>query len=379
MRILIAPDSFKECLSATAVANAIAQGWRDERPDDEITLVPIADGGEGTVEALLAAMGGTRHTARVCGPMGAPVDAAFGVLADGTTAVVEMAAASGLHLVPLAERDPLRATSRGTGELLLAAAQVSGVQRIVLGIGGSATNDGGAGFASALGVVFEDACGVPLPPGGAALAQLARVTLATSALPPILVACDVDNPLLGSRGASAVYGPQKGASPAQVAQLDAALRHYAMIVEAAIGRALHQYPGAGAAGGLGFALMALTGAQLRPGFEIVAEAADLAAKIAASDLVITGEGRVDAQSAMGKVVGSVLRMADQQGVPSMVFAGALGEGHQVLEQFHPCAICPTAPEHIPLAERMAHAAEHLRSTAARWAASAPEALRPRRR
>lgn len=369
MRVLIAPDSFKECLSATAVAEAIATGWCAARADDDLQRIPIADGGEGTVDALLAVLGGTRHTARVCGPMGTPVDAVFGVLADRHTAIVEMAAASGLHLVAPGARNPLHATSRGTGELLLAAARVPGVQHIVLGIGGSATNDGGAGFAEALGVRLEDAAGAPLPPGGAALARLARVDMVLPALPRITVACDVENPLLGPRGASAIFGPQKGARPAQLEQLDAALGHYAALVEAASGRAVCLVPGAGAAGGLGFALMAFTQATLRPGFDIVAEATGLEAAVAACDLVITGEGRVDGQSAMGKVVGKVLRMAQEHGVPAVVLAGALGEGHACLDAFRPYQVVAIAPESMPLAVRLAQA-EALLRVAAREVANA---------
>lgn len=368
MRVLIAPDSFKECLPATAVAQAIGEGWRRVRPGDVLRRIPIADGGEGTVDALLAAAGGTRHTARVCGPLSDPVDAAFGVLADGKTAVVEMAAASGLHLVPPARRDPGRATSRGTGELLLAAARHPGVERVILGIGGSATNDGGAGFATALGVRLEDAAGAPLPPGGAALARLARVVIPTKMpLPRLEVACDVDNPLLGPRGASAVYGPQKGARPADVFALDAALAHYADVVEAACGRAVRGVPGAGAAGGLGFALLALTDAAMRPGFEIVAEATNLEQALASADLLITGEGRVDAQSAMGKVLGRLLPLAQRHGVPVAVLAGAVDPAVTGLPGIAPGGLRAIAPTSIPLAQRLAEAEEHLRNAAARLA------------
>ena len=275
MRVLVAPDSFKGSAAALAVAQAMARGVRAVFPEAEVLPVPIADGGEGTVEALVVATGGALREATVTGPLGQPVVARWGVLGDGETAVVEMAAASGLPLVPRERRDPRRTTTRGTGELMRAALD-AGSRKLVVGIGGSATNDGGTGMARALGARFLGPDGAELPEGGAALARLDRVDL--SGLDPrlagaeLLVACDVDNPLTGPRGASAVYGPQKGATPEMVRELDAALCRFAERAREATGRDVAGRPGAGAAGGLGAGLLFFTPARLRPGVEIVLEA-----------------------------------------------------------------------------------------------------------
>lgn len=332
MKIVIAPDSFKESLDALRVAEAIARGWQAVFPDAECLLRPMADGGEGTVDAVLAAVGGERRSCQVSGPLGAPVQAHWGWLADGT-AVIEMAAASGLHWVAPGQRDILRACSQGTGELIRQALD-AGARRIILGLGGSATNDGGAGMLRALGVRFLDASDQPLPPGGAALAQLTRVDLSgldtRLRATEIQVAADVDNPLCGPRGASAVFGPQKGASPQQVVQLDAALAHYARVMAAALGEDHANVPGAGAAGGLGFAARALLGASFRPGIEVVAELSGLADAMQGADLVITGEGRLDAQTLHGKTPLGVARIARAAGVPLVALAGSLGEGYQHL-------------------------------------------------
>ncbi len=275
MRVLVAPDSFKGSAAALAVAQAMARGVRAVFPEAEVLPVPIADGGEGTVEALVVATGGALREATVTGPLGQPVVARWGVLGDGETAVVEMAAASGLPLVPRERLDPRRTTTRGTGELMRAALD-AGSRKLVVGIGGSATNDGGTGMARALGARFLGPDGAELPEGGAALARLDRVDL--SGLDPrlagaeLLVACDVDNPLTGPRGASAVYGPQKGATPEMVRELDAALCRFAERAREATGRDVAGRPGAGAAGGLGAGLLFFTPARLRPGVEIVLEA-----------------------------------------------------------------------------------------------------------
>ncbi|EKR0072307.1 glycerate kinase, partial [Cronobacter sakazakii] len=257
-KIVIAPDSFKESLSAMDVAKAIEAGFREIYPQAHYVCVPMADGGEGTVEAMVAATGGQIITTPVTAPLGNKVDSFFGLLGDGETAVVEMAAASGLHLVPTAQRDPRITTSYGTGELILAALE-RGVKAIIIGIGGSATNDGGAGMMQALGARFLDGEGRELAPGGAALARLERLDL--SALDPrlaqvsVTAACDVDNPLCGEKGASAVFGPQKGATPEMVSELDTALRRFGEQLEAATGKAIISAPGAGAAGGMGAALL----------------------------------------------------------------------------------------------------------------------------
>lgn len=332
MKIVIAPDSFKECLEAPQVAKAIAQGWQAVFPDAECLLRPMADGGEGTVDAVLAAVGGERRICRVSGPLGERVAAHWGWLADDT-AVIEMAAASGLHLVAPSQRDIMRASSYGTGELITQALN-AGARRIILGLGGSATNDGGAGMLSALGVRFLDQNDQPLPPGGGALAALARVDIThldtrLSAV-EVLVAADVDNPLCGPRGASAVFGPQKGASPEQVQQLDDALGHYARHMRDVLGEDHADVPGAGAAGGLGFAARAVLGANFRPGIEVVAELSGLETALQDADLVITGEGRLDAQTLHGKTPFGVTRLAQAANVPVIALAGSLGDGYQRL-------------------------------------------------
>ena len=332
MKIVIAPDSFKESLSAEQVAAAIARGWQSVDGQAQCVLRPMADGGEGTVDALLAAVGGQRRECQVRGPLGEPVQAHWGWL-DNATAVIEMAAASGLHWVEPAQRDACITTTFGTGELIRQALD-AGAKRIVLGLGGSATNDGGAGMLQALGVRLLDAEGAELAPGGAALAHLQQVDL--SGLDPRLakvevqVAADVDNPLCGPRGASAVFGPQKGANPAQVAVLDAALGHYAAKVAQVLGEDHAKFPGVGAAGGVGFAARALLKASFRPGIELVADVAGLAEAVADADLVITGEGRLDQQSLHGKTPIGVARVAQAAGVPVIALAGSLGEGYQAL-------------------------------------------------
>jgi glycerate kinase len=333
VKVVIAPDSFKECLAAEDVAAAMARGVRAAAPEADIVCVPMADGGEGTVRALVAATGGTLHRETVTGPLGEPVEAEFGVLGGGATAAIEMAAASGLPLVPPGRRDPTETTTFGTGELIRAALD-RGVDRIVLGIGGSATVDGGAGMAQALGARLLDAAGQPIGRGGGELARLARIDLAD--LDPRLaavrceVACDVDNPLVGPRGAARVYGPQKGATPAMVEQLEAGLAHLADLVERDLGRAVRDLAGAGAAGGLGAGLYAFLGATLRPGVELVLDAVGLEAKLAGADLVLVGEGRMDEQSAYGKVPVGVARRAAQRGIPVVAIVGSLGPGAEAV-------------------------------------------------
>ncbi len=329
MRVIIAPDSYKGSLSATAVAEAMAQGVAQVFPAAKIIKVPIADGGEGTVEALLTAVGGQVIEEEVQDPIGRPVRAMWGLLADGHTAVIEMAAASGLTLLSPTERAPLTASTYGTGELIRAAMD-KGVTKIILGIGGSATNDGGTGMASALGVRFLDKDNRELPPGGAALAQLARIDL--QGLDPRVtkleraVACDVDNPLCGPRGAAAVYGPQKGATPSMVEILDEALGNYARIAEQATGRNIAELPGAGAAGGLGAGLLYFTSAILQPGVELVLATADFDKLVADADFVLTGEGRTDFQTAFGKAPVGVAKAAKKYDVPVFCLSGGMGDG-----------------------------------------------------
>lgn len=332
MKIVLAPDSFKECAPAATVAAALAHGIRCGAPQAEIVSVPMADGGEGTVDALASAPGSARRVLRVTGPLGAPVRAAYAVLADGS-AVIECAAACGLMLVPRGQRDPRITTSRGAGEMI-AHALDSGVRRIIVGLGGSATNDGGAGMAQALGFRLLDASDEELPPGGAALARLARID-AGGAHPAlraaeILAACDVTNPLVGPEGASAVFAPQKGATAEAAAELDAALAHFSTVLFRDLDADVMDAPGAGAAGGLGAGVMAFLNGRLTPGFELIACAAGLRRALDRADLVITGEGRADAQTLRGKVPGGVVRLARALGVPAVVVAGTLGAGHEEL-------------------------------------------------
>lgn len=365
MKIVIAPDSFKESLSAPEVAAAIARGWQQVFPEAECLLRPMADGGEGTVDALLAAVGGQRRECRVRGPLGEPVAAHWGWLGQDT-AVIEMAAASGLHRVPRERRDARLASSYGTGELILQALD-AGARRIILGLGGSASNDAGAGLLQALGMRLLDARGKELGPGGAALAGLER--LDPGALDARLrgvrieVAADVDNPLCGPRGASAVFGPQKGATPEQVVELDAALGRFAAVATAALGEDHARFPGAGAAGGLGFAARAFLAASFRPGIELVAELSGLAAAVAGADLVITGEGRMDAQTLHGKAPVGVARVAKRAGVPVIALAGSLGEGYQALHDAGIEAAFSLAPGPISLEQALASAAEQLQARA----------------
>lgn len=334
VKIVIAPDSFKESLSAPEAAQAIAAGVRRAAPGAQIACVPMADGGEGTVQAVLAATGGQHRETEVRGALGGTRLAGWGWLGDGT-AVIEMAEAAGLALTPPSERDPMRASSYGVGQLI-AAALDAGATRIILGLGGSATNDGGAGMLAALGLRLLDAQGSELPGGGAALARLARIDASgfdtRLKQTRIEVACDVDNPLCGPLGASHIFGPQKGATPEQVRELDRCLAHYADICARHLPHDMRETPGAGAAGGLGYAALAFLGASLRPGVEIVAELGGLEQAMAGAALAFTGEGRMDAQTLHGKTPMGVARIAHRAGVPVVALAGSLGEGYEALHE-----------------------------------------------
>jgi glycerate kinase len=371
VKIVIAPDSFKESLSALAVAAAIEAGMREIFPDADFLKLPVADGGEGTVQALIDATGGRRVAARVTGPLGAQVDAFYGLTGDGD-AVIEMAAASGLELVAPPARDPRTATSRGTGELILHALD-RGSRRFVLGVGGSATNDGGAGMLQALGVRLLDNEGVEIGPGGAALARLARIDLA--GLDPRIadsafdIACDVSNPLTGLRGASAIFGPQKGATPAMVAQLDASLAHYADIVAAECGSDRRELAGAGAGGGIALAMVVFLQGRLRPGIEIVTEAVRLDDAVRGADLVVTGEGRIDGQTVNGKTPMGVARVAAIHGVPVVAIGGGLAPDAGAVHAHGIDAVFAAVSRPCTVAEALADAAQNLR-TAARNVAAA---------
>lgn len=366
MRIVIAPDSFKECASAAEVAEALAMGFRRVLPDAELVLVPMADGGEGTVDALVAATGGSKIELEVTGPLCEPVRAEYGILGDGCTAVIEMAAASGLELMPLGRRDPRITTTRGTGELMRHALE-RGVERIILGIGGSATNDGGAGMAQVLGFSFLDDQGKELPPGGAALARLARIDVSRRrpalAACEVLVACDVQNPLCGPKGASRVYGPQKGATEDVALELDAALRHLGETVERQLGVAILDVPGAGAGGGIAAGLVAFAGGRIRPGVEVVAEACDLGGRMQGADVVVTGEGRLDGQTAHGKTPAGVARLAKDRAIPVVAVAGTLGEGYEAAYDLGIDAVFSICSGPMGLNEAMANAKSLLADTA----------------
>lgn len=372
MKIVIVCDSFKESLSALQVADAIEDGFREIYPDATYVKLPAADGGEGTADSLVLATGGRMLTREVTGPLGAPVTAAFGILGDGRTAVVEMAAAAGLMLVPRDRRDPMAATTYGVGQLILAALD-EGCRHVILGLGGSATNDGGAGMVQALGASLRDQEDVELPFGGGALARLARIDLsgldARLADCRIEVACDVDNPLTGPFGASSVFGPQKGATPEMVRLLDGALAGYARQVASATGRAVDAVPGAGAAGGLGAAALAFLDATLRPGVEIVTEALGLDAIVADADLVITGEGRIDGQTVHGKAPIGVARVARRHGRPVIGIAGSLGADAARVHAHGIDAVFSVVNRPCTLEEALAEAAINVRATARNVAAA----------
>lgn len=333
MKIVIAPDSFKDSLDAAGVAHAIAQGLAEVLPHAQLIECPMADGGEGTMDAILAASAGELRRETVRGPLGEPVVAGWGWLAESRTAVIEMAQASGLQLLTRAQRDACRTSTWGTGQLIGAALD-AGAQRIVLAIGGSATNDGGSGMLRALGLQLLDAEGRALEEGGLALSRLA--TLDASGLDARLaqvqvdVAADVDNPLCGPNGASAIFGPQKGATPEQVVALDQALGHFADHSAQALGEDVRASAGCGAAGGMGFAAKAFMGARFRPGVEVVAELAGLDSLVQGADLVITGEGRFDAQTLRGKTPFGVAKVAKRHGASVVVIAGTLGAGYEAL-------------------------------------------------
>ncbi len=326
MKIVIAPDSYKESLSALEVAGAIERGFREIYPDADYHKLPVADGGEGTVEAMVAATQGRIVEVDVTGPLGDTVQGFYGLSGDEQSAFIEMAAASGLALVPTDKRCPLTTTSWGTGELIRHALD-AGVKHIIIGLGGSATNDGGAGMAQALGVKLLTADNQAIPPGGAGLETLKRIDIseldARLAECRIEVACDVTNPLTGEEGASAVFGPQKGATPEMISRLDAALEHYAQCVKRCLDIDVLALEGGGAAGGMGAALYAFCGAELRPGIEIVTDALHLDKLVADADLVITGEGRIDSQTIHGKVPVGVARVAKRYHVPVIAIGGSL--------------------------------------------------------
>lgn len=337
--VVIAPDSFGGALDSVGVANAIAAGWSRIRSHDSVRAIPMADGGEGTLAALAAALGEEceRRTLATVDPLGRPIEAEWLLLDGGRGAFVEMAAASGLARLTPAERTPdnaRAASTRGTGELLRAALD-AGVEQVTLGLGGSATTDGGSGMLAALGVRFLDRSGAELPPGGGALAQLSRID--ASGLDPrlaqvkITVASDVTNPLCGARGAATTYGPQKGCDESAVSELDAALAVFGDGIEAAVGRLVADIPGAGAAGGTTAALLGFTSAVVRPGVDVVAELVGLAEALERADVVVTGEGRADEQTLSGKAAMGVARLARTRNAAVILLCGMLGQGAAALD------------------------------------------------
>ncbi len=376
LSVLVAPDSFGGALDSVGVARAIAAGWARIRPDDGVTIKPMADGGEGTLAAVRAALGdaATERTTTTTDPLGRPVDARWLVVDGGRGAFVEMAAASGLARLAPDERTAdsvRRASTRGTGDLIRAALD-AGVGRITIGLGGSATNDGGTGILRALGARLLDSSGAELPEGGAALGELA--TIDASGLDPrlattrLVIASDVTNPLCGPRGASATYAPQKGADPATVAELDAALATYGRAIEAATGRLVADIPGAGAAGGTTAAFLGFTHATVRPGVEVVAELAGLHAALEAADLVITGEGRADAQTLSGKAAMGVATLASARHTPVVLLTGGLGPGAATLSAVGALTLVQPIPDGpMDLATAMVDTERLLADAAARLA------------
>lgn len=372
MKILIAPDSFKESLSAGQAARAIAEGFRMVLPEAELVELPAGDGGEGTTDALVATHGGQWFTDRVTGPLGGSVEARWAMLDDRCTAIIECAAASGLCLVPSDIRDAALATSRGTGELIRRALD-RGATRFVIALGGSATNDGGAGMLQALGARFLDTNGRELPSGGGALLQLQRIVLdaldSRLAHASFSVACDVDNPLLGENGASAVFGPQKGADPSMVWHLDCCLTRFAEVASEATGKQVADIPGAGAAGGLGAAFLGFLNSELRPGIDIVLDTLEFDRHLAGADLVVTGEGCLDGQTIHGKTPVGISRRAKAAGIPVFALAGSVNKGAEMLFEHGITAAYSIVRGAISLPDALEQAEENLRFSARNLAAT----------
>lgn len=372
MKIVIAPDSYKESMTALEVATEIEAGFKEIFPDADYLKLPMADGGEGTVAAMVAATGGIIVEVDVTGPLAESVTACYGLTGDGQTAIIEMAAASGLALVPPPLRNPLKTTSYGTGELIKAALDAD-IRHLIIGIGGSATNDGGAGMLQAMGVKLLDISCCEIGFGGGNLKDLARIDI--NDLDPRLkacrieAACDVNNPLTGPAGASIVFGPQKGATSAMVAELDANLIHYAHLIRRDVGIDVDQVPGAGAAGGMGAALLAFFGAQLRPGIEIVVDAVGLDAAVQHADLVITGEGRMDNQTVLGKTPLGVAQVAKRYNKPVIGIAGSLTKDVGVVYEYGIDAVFSVLCQVCTMEDAFRHAAANLRSTSRNIAAT----------
>lgn len=362
---VLAPDSFKESMTAKEVCIAMEKGLRKVYPEANYVHVPMSDGGEGTVQSLVDASNGTLFTKEVMGPLGQPVEAKFGILGDGFTGAIEMASASGIHLVTKETKNPLITTTYGTGQLILECLD-RGMKQIIIGIGGSATNDGGTGMAEALGARFLDKNGDILPRGGGSLDQLA--TIDVSGLDQrlndvrIIVACDVTNPLCGEHGASHVFGPQKGATPGMVAQLDQSLAHYADVVKTQLNKDIRDVPGAGAAGGLGAGLLIFTQATLQKGIEIIIDYTNLKEKLQDADFVFTGEGGIDFQTKFGKTPFGVAQAAKLSGKKVIAIAGYIGEGIEMLYEAGFDAIFGIVPGASELEKLLAEGPQNVERT-----------------
>lgn len=365
MKVLIAPDKFKGSLTAVAAAEAIARGWSATQMDSEVQLAPIADGGEGFAEALCVALGGEWVKTSARDPLGREVEARYAWIAESQLAVIEMSEASGLGRLLATERDPMRATTFGTGQLMRHAAE-RGARSILVGLGGSATTDGGIGMAAALGYEFLTSDGEPLEAVPANLLALTRISGRNAIeLPEIVAACDVQNPLLGPRGTARVFSPQKGADERTVEHLELAMENLADVVAQDLGCDFHEAPGAGAAGGIGFGLMSFCKAMIRSGFDVVAETLRLEERIATCDLVITGEGRIDGQTLEGKGPAGVAELARKHRKPVLALAGSVADTPAVASLFN--AACAIIDQPVSLEEAMRRGAEFLERAAARAA------------
>ncbi|MCC8986316.1 MAG: glycerate kinase [Candidatus Contendobacter sp.] len=366
MKIVIAPNALKGCLTAAEAAGALARGVARASPDSDIVQVPVADGGDGLAEVLVSALHGVKRTALVTGPLGDPASASFCYVPARQLAAIEMATASGLALLTKERLNPLLTTTRGTGELIKAALDL-GVAHLIVGIGGSATNDGGIGMAAALGARFLDENGHPVEPVGGALATIQHIDL--SGLDPRLAGvrieaiCDVDNPLLGERGAAQVYAPQKGATPEQVRILDAGLAQLSVVIERDLGLDVRDLPGAGAAGGLGAGLKAFFKAELRRGVDLVLDLVGLNEQLRDADLVLTAEGQIDFQTTFSKAPAGVAERAHAHGVPCIAIAGSVGSGLAALHDLGINAVFSLCPGPVSLAQAMASGGDYLATVA----------------
>jgi len=368
MKIVVAPDSFKESLRAKEVAEIIEEGIKRVFPQVEVIKVPLADGGEGTIEAILEARGGKVISQEVASPLGERIKAHFGILDDGFTGIVEMAQASGLSLVPHPQRNPLLTTTYGTGELIKAALD-RGCKRIIVGIGGSATVDGGAGMVQALGAKLLNGKGKQISFGGGSLGEIVSIDMSSLDTrvknTEALVASDVDNPLCGPKGAARVYGPQKGATPEMVKTLEKNLAHFAMMIKKYLNKEVKNIPGAGAAGGLGAGSIAFLGAELRPGIKLMIEASRLEERIKGADLVISGEGRIDEQTVYGKTPVGVAEMAKKEKIPVIIIGGEIRGDVEALYERGVDAVVSCIDRILPRAEAMKEAKKTLRQATER--------------